>query len=486
MVDQFIQRRSEIQAYAVEAGRSSDHHLYSDHAALKSDMCPSGGTVSERPQFGKATVAGKRVLVGALQFSIRQCGPKEGHMPSILAGTCNGRGVIQATSDSLLQSDGMFAIKEGDEGQCFGIATSSKWPFPLVPVACTVCIGQGKSLQPEANGQVVAFPEANCHRAAHVDAQMDDQQMNHFPIRLQYEDGSPAKGAKWKATGSNGTKLSGRLNENGEWLVRMTDESCTVSFPDFDPSIDASPKAKLSHAFKLVEDLIAAGEQAGLSQAVELLRYWRRGGDDKEGSSRPDHCWIDPFGRARQGKRIGHQVFSGDQIGAVVDRLDRHRERYIKGTVERIADGRMSRNGQVVDMKFEAVSDNWLGWDLLDLQFGFGHCTIFSRVKVRVVDFEKRRFVFDGWEVALSDRYDWEHGKSQLPGVVPLMTALHFARYWRAENPQAVLRAMETPYGFHAADFERVYARPFDLESEFYKLGDHQAPKLFVPFILDT
>ena len=216
-------------------------------------------------------------------------------------------------------------------------------------------------------------------RQATGNATEDRAQSNQFHIRLQYEDGSPAKDAEWKAAGSNGGKVSGRLDENGEATFTMEDEACTVTYAGLDPSIDARPTARRKHAFELVDDLVQAGRSLGLDTAVELLQYWRRGGDDQEGAGRPDECWLDMFGRGRKGKRLPHTVFSGNQLAAVIEKLGDHRSRYLQGTADRMRDSRISRNTPCADMKWEHKSGNWLGSTSMNLQFGFGHCTICTR-----------------------------------------------------------------------------------------------------------
>jgi hypothetical protein len=472
MPEPFIQRKGDTQAYAVEPSNPNEHHLQTDDATL-----PLPSNIKEQAQYGLAMVKGKRVLVGALQFSISGCSPKLG----ALKGTCSGSGFIMAGDDSLLSSRGMLALKEGDKGQCFGIANSSCWPNPPVPIFCTMCIGKGKSLQPS----LVNLEQSLLSKEATAEAgKNSDNRKNHFKIRLQFDDGSPAKEARWMAKGSGGTTDQGRLNPNGEWVVEMEDDSCKVTFPDFDQSIDTSPESKRTHAFELVRDLTNSGQSLGLSTAADLLQYWRSGGDDLEGANRPDHCWIDPFDRGKKGKQVPHSVFSKQHLSAVIDRLNVHREKYIVGASDRIHDGRVSHSNQVFDMKWENLSGNWLGWSLMDLQFGFGHCTIYSKVRVRLEDIQPRRLVFHSWEVALADRYDWEHGKSQWPGAMPLMNAMHFVRYWQAENPQEILHALEVPYGFESPDFDRVYARPFDIETEFFAINRDQAPQLFASFVV--
>ncbi len=468
----FLQTKETEQSYAVEPSRSNDHHLYSTDATL-----PAPEGITEYATYGLAKVKDKRVLVGYLQFAIKGCTPNNG---LIQDKTCNGGGIIFAAEDSLLSSRGMNALKEEDAGQCVGIGISTVWPYPAMPVSCNICIGKGQSLQ----SAIGASDEASS--GAIHESPVDTTDRNVFHIALQFEDGSPARNAEWEATGSKGGKASGRLDDNGEACFTMDDESCTVTYPSVDSSVDARPEAQRDHALELVNELVRAGRSLGLETAVELLQYWRRGGDDLEGAERPDECWLDMFGRGRKGKRLPHTVFSRDHLAAVVAKLEDHRKKYVKATADRVNDGRLSHTTPFAEMKWEHNSDNWLSLSSIDLQFGFGSCTLYSKVRVRAIAPQALDdFAFDSWEVAIADRYDWEHGKTRAPGSMAIMNALHFIRYQRAENPQTVLHYLEDPYGFGDMHFKRVYARPFDIETTFFSIPCESASALYKPFTLE-
>ena len=209
MTDIFIQKKDKTAAYAVEAS-VGETHLTSDDANL--------GTISERAMYGLAKVGSKRVLVGALPFSITGCGPKKGPAER---GTCSGQGTIFAGSGSLFSSQGMAALKIGDKGQCVGVGLKGS---STVPVMCEVCLG--KSLQKES-ATTQTIPSAT-----------DETKKKTFHIRLQYEDGTPVCGAKFIAESDDGKSHGSSLDDDGEATFELEANKCTVRYPQYDRSLD--------------------------------------------------------------------------------------------------------------------------------------------------------------------------------------------------------------------------------------------------------
>ncbi|XZE32451.1 peptidoglycan-binding domain-containing protein [Pirellulaceae bacterium SH501] len=256
----FVQNKGELQAYAVEPSNTNEHHLRTDDATLPT----APGSITEQSQYGLATVGGKRVLVGPLQFSISGCTPSATNVQAKQQ-SCTGRGIIVAGNDSLLSSNGLFALKEGDEGQCFGVATSIYWPYPPVPVLCRMCIEKGQSLQPT----ILQYEEARTTDT--IDSKgMRKTEKKQFFAKLIRSDGSPICNAEAIAKPIKGDEVKGITNEKGEVTFVLDSEECDIRFPEYDVSHE---RPMLSLGKSKAEDsnrLLQKGSQSSEVMALQL------------------------------------------------------------------------------------------------------------------------------------------------------------------------------------------------------------------------